>query len=281
VSLRTALQTASGVLRSVWIYHGRDRARHERMDRLHRGFVQPGDLVFDVGSHVGDRVGSFRRLGCRVVAIEPQPALQRVLRLMFGRTREVTLVQAAVGAAEGTLELHLNLPNPTVATGSASFIAAADGAPGWQGQRWTHRLTVPLTTLEALILRYGQPAFVKIDVEGLEDRVLQGLRTAVPALSFEFTTLQPGVALASLRRCAELGAYRYNVALGESQALVHPRWLEADAMARWIAALPREANSGDVYALLAPPDDPGSGTTDPQRAVPRGIARPSASRAAG
>jgi FkbM family methyltransferase len=251
------------------------------MDRLHRRFVQPGDLVFDVGSHVGDRVGSFRRLGCRVVAIEPQPALQRVLRLLFGRARGVTLVQAAVGAAEGTLELHLNLPNPTVATGSTSFVDAAEGAPGWQGQRWTRRLTVPLTTLEALILRYGQPAFVKIDVEGLEDRVLQGLRTAVPALSFEFTTLQPCVALASLRRCAELGPYRYNAAVGESQALVHPCWLDADTMARWIAALPREANSGDVYAMLVPPDDPGAGTTGPECAVPRGVAHTSASDAAG
>jgi FkbM family methyltransferase len=254
VTLRTALATGAGVLRSVWIYHGRDRARHRRMDRLHRRFVRPGDLVFDIGSHVGDRVGSFRRLGCRVVAVEPQPALQRVLRLLFARSRDVVLVPAAVGANEGTLELHLNLPNPTVATGSTSFIASADGAPGWQGQRWTRRLTVPLTTLDALIGRHGRPTFVKIDVEGLEDRVLQGLHVAVPTLSFEFTTLEPEVAQASLRRCAELGEYRYNAALGESQVLVFDRWLDADGIADWLRGLPVAANSGDVYATLSPPD---------------------------
>jgi len=248
-----ALQAAAGVVRSVWIYHLKDRSRHACMDRLHAGFVGAGDLVFDVGSHVGDRVASFRRLGCRVVAVEPQPALRPVLRLLFGRSPQVVLVRAAVGAAEGSLELHLNLPNPTVATGSAEFIASARGAPGWHGQRWTRRVQVAQTTLEALIAVHGRPAFVKIDVEGFEEEVLRGLRTPVPALSFEFTTIQRPVALACLRRCDALGPYRYNAALGESQALVHPGWLDSAAMARWIAGLPQAANSGDVYARLDGP----------------------------
>jgi FkbM family methyltransferase len=253
VAPHAALFAAAGVVRSVWLYHGRDRARRRRMDRLYGCFLRPGELVFDVGSHVGDRVASFLRLGCRVVAVEPQPALQRVLRVAFGRRRDVALVQAAAGEAEGELELHLNLPNPTVATGSAAFIAAADGAPGWEGQRWARRLLVPLTTLDALIAAHGRPAFVKIDVEGLEDRVLQGLSAAVPALSFEFTTIQRDVAIACLRRCAALGAYRFNASLGESHVLAHPSWLDADAIAGWIDALPVRANSGDVYAALDPP----------------------------
>jgi hypothetical protein len=41
------------------------------MDRLYSRFVRPGDLVFDIGAHVGDRVASFRRLGAHVVAAEP------------------------------------------------------------------------------------------------------------------------------------------------------------------------------------------------------------------
>ena len=45
------------------------------MDRLYGNFVRPGDLVFDVGAHVGDRVASFRRLGARVIAVEPQEAM--------------------------------------------------------------------------------------------------------------------------------------------------------------------------------------------------------------
>ena len=31
------------------------------MDRLYGQFVQPGDLVFDIGAHVGGRTAAFRR----------------------------------------------------------------------------------------------------------------------------------------------------------------------------------------------------------------------------
>lgn len=248
--LRDRLLQGWGVLRSLWIYRLRDRARHRGMDRLHRSFLSAGDLAFDIGSHVGDRVASFRRLGCRVVAVEPQPLLVRVLRRLHGGDPAVTVVDAAVGAAEGRLDLHLNLANPTVATGSAAFIAAADGAPRWEGQRWTATVPVPVTTLDALVARHGVPAFVKIDVEGLELDVLRGLSRPLPALSFEFTTIQPAVALACIERCARLGDYAFNAALGETQALVHAEWLDADAMRDWLRALPPEANSGDVYARL-------------------------------
>ena len=57
------------------------------MDRLYGQFVRPGDLVFDVGAHVGDRIAAFRRLGARVVAVEPQPALVRTLGCSTAATR--------------------------------------------------------------------------------------------------------------------------------------------------------------------------------------------------
>jgi membrane glycosyltransferase len=249
-SAASTLRTAMGIARSVWIYRVRDPARRRRMDALNARFVQPGALAFDLGSHVGDRVDSFLRLGCRVVAVEPQPALLALLRTIYRGRAEVVIEPLAAGEAEGEIELHLNIANPTVATGSTAFIASAAGAPGWEGQRWSARTVVPLTTLDRLVARHGRPAFVKIDVEGLEDRVLRGLTRPVPALSFEFTTIQRDVALAALRRCAELGRYRFDATLGESHTLVHGRWLEAEEMAKWLAELPVEANSGDVYAVL-------------------------------
>ena len=41
------LRTACGLLRSLRIYYG-DRSRAAAMDRLYGGFVQRGDLVFDI-----------------------------------------------------------------------------------------------------------------------------------------------------------------------------------------------------------------------------------------
>jgi FkbM family methyltransferase len=221
------------------------------MDRLYGGLVRRGDLVFDVGAHVGDRVASFRRLGARVVAVEPQPAMVRVLKLFYGRRADVAIEAVAVGCAAGSTRIMINVDNPTVSTASAAFIRAARDASGWETQRWTGSVAVPITTLDALIGKHGLPAFIKIDVEGFEAEALQGLSRAVKALSFEFTTIQREVAQACIERCIALGYARFNAALGESQSFVHVDWIGGEAIARWLAELPHAANSGDIYAALA------------------------------
>ena len=237
--------------RSLDVYYG-DAARDAAMDTLYSRFLRAGDLAFDIGSHVGDRIGSFRRLGARVLALEPQPLCARAIRTIYAGDDGVTLLEAACGNEPGTVTLRVNSANPTVTTASPEFVAAADGAGGWDGQVWDAQVEVPCTTLDALISGHGSPAFAKIDVEGFEAVVLDGLSRPLPALSFEFTTIQRDVALACLSRLAALGRYSFDVALGESQALTFGHWISGDAMAAHIAALPHEANSGDVYCVLKP-----------------------------
>lgn len=220
------------------------------MRALYSQFVQAGDLVFDIGAHVGDRTAAFRALGCRVVAVEPQPHVHRLLRLLFARDGEVKLIRAAVSDTPGRLTLHINTANPTVSTASPEFLAAAGaGAVGWHDQNWDAATEVEAVTLDALIGAHGAPSFVKIDVEGLEDRVLAGLSTPVRALSFEFTTLQRDVALRALARLDALGGYLFNAALGESHAMTFAHPQSGTEIAAWLRDLPDDANSGDVYAV--------------------------------
>jgi len=245
-----ALRTVRGIVRSLRIYYG-DRQHGPAMDRLYRQFVQPGDLAFDIGAHVGDRIASFRRLGARVVAVEPQPALVKTLHLFYSRDPNVTIEAAAVGRQTGVIALSVNLDNPTISTVSTDFIAAAADAPGWEGQTWTKRLRVPMTTIDGLIARHGTPAFIKIDVEGFEAEALAGLGQPVQALSFEFTLIQRDIARACIERCSTLGYARFNAILGENQKFEHSDWIDAKTIARWLDDLPPAANSGDVYARLA------------------------------
>jgi len=242
------LRTARGVMRSLGIYYGwRQRGRPSAMDALYAHFVKSGDLVFDIGAHVGDRVAAFRRLGATVVAVEPQRALNFVIGMMYGRDDRVVIERVAVGRKTGEANLMINTDNPTVSSASDAFIRAAQDAPGWQGQRWDKSIRVPMTTLDALIAEHGVPAFIKIDIEGFEEEALMGLTQPVAALSFEFTTIQREVARACISRCVALGMTQFNAAIGESQTLGD--WRSAEAIGRWLDELPHEANSGDIYAL--------------------------------
>jgi FkbM family methyltransferase len=243
------LRTARSIVRSLRIYYG-DRSRSAAMDRLYSGFVQRGDLVFDIGAHVGDRVASFRRLGARTVVVEPQPAMVKVLKLFYGRDTDVAIEAVAIGRGIGATSMMINADNPTVSTASREFVNAARDAPGWETQRWTRSIQVQMTTLDSLIDKHGAPAFIKIDVEGFEEEALQGLTRPVKALSFEFTTIQCDVALRCIERCIDLGYARFNASLGESQIFVNADWVGAKEIARWLTGLPQAANSGDIYAAL-------------------------------
>ncbi|MFG2050910.1 FkbM family methyltransferase [Micromonospora sp. NPDC048935] len=246
-----ALRTDPGMSplhRSLDVYYG-DPERDARMDAFYSRFVTSGDLVFDIGSHVGDHIGSFRRLGARVVAVEPQPLCLRALRAIYADDDRVTLVEAACGAQTGRTRLHVNSTNPTVSTASPDFVRAARGAGGWESEVWDADIEVPVVTVDALIGEYGVPTFAKIDVEGFEDEVLAGLSRSLPALSFEFTTIARAVAGRSLDRLTALGFDGFDVALGDDKSMTFDRWLPATDMAAHLRDLPHRANSGDVYCV--------------------------------
>jgi hypothetical protein len=114
--------------------------------------------------------------------------------------------------------------------------------------RWSAAAEVEVTTLDALIERFGEPAFVKIDVEGYEAEVLHGLSTPVRALSFEYLPASRAVALECVERLEALGRYRYNWSHGESHRLASAEWLDAGGIRARLGALRAEDGSGDVYA---------------------------------
>ena len=242
-----------GVWKSLVTYRF-DRRHRQSLERFTETFVRPGDLVFDIGAHVGDRTAAFARIGATVVAVEAQPRLAKLLRWQFWRQPQVSVVGKAVGRRSGSLTLRLNTKNPTVASASESFVAAAGaGASGWQGQVWDETIKVECVTLDELVAEHGRPAFIKIDVEGFEDQVLAGLsqENAPNALSFEFVTMDRAPAFRALEEAERLGYSGFDMSLGESHVMAFKNSQSLGAITAYLHQLPDDANSGDVYCWLA------------------------------
>jgi FkbM family methyltransferase len=248
--MSASIRSALGLARSIAIYYGHP-LRNRAQARFYRRLVTPGDLAFDIGAHVGNRTRALRAAGARVVAVEPQALFAGFLRRTL--PRDVVVVEAAVGARAERSRLLVSRLHPTVSSLSPDFSAEAAGMPGFGQVRWEAEQEVAVTTLDALIARHGMPGFVKIDVEGCEHEVLQGLDAALPCLSVEFL---PGMADRTrrvLRRLAHLGRYRFNVVRGEQSAFLWTDWREAPAIDAWLATLPPGSTSGDLYARLEAP----------------------------
>jgi FkbM family methyltransferase len=222
--------------------------RNRALARFYARFVGPGDLCFDIGAHVGNRLWAFSRLGARIVALEPQPDCMRLLRRWYGHHANIELVEQAVGATPETRTLFLSERTPTVTTLSRDWMAAVQTTPGFAGVRWDRDISVRVTTLDELITLYGTPIFCKIDVEGAELDVLRGLSHPLEALSFEYIPAAIGVAVSCVERLGELGRYEYNWSPGELSRLQSSAWLGPARMADILRRMPPEGQSGDVYA---------------------------------
>ena len=220
------------------------------MRQFYAAFVRPGDLVFDIGAHAGNRTRSFAALGCLVVAVEPQPDFARLLRAIATRSPRIQIVEAAVGASPGRATLLVSDRTPTVTTLAAAWREARAHDPDFAGVRWNRRIEVESTTLDALIARFGAPAFVKIDVEGGEPAVLAGLTRAVPALSFEYLPRALDEVAQSVARLSALGSYRFNWSSGESYTLTAARWMDGRELLESLRTSAAQRQSGDVYARL-------------------------------
>lgn len=208
-----------------------------------RGFyaahLRYDDLAFDIGANNGIHTAAMVRRGARVIAVEPQVELANELTSRFP---EVTVLPLAVGEKPGAALLHTSSANHHYATLNDSWVEI--GQTVWDGSR-----SVEVTTLDELIVRYGRPRIIKIDVEGFEDRVLAGLSWPAEQVLFEMHRPLLDVAQRSLSRLDELGRYEYRLMPHAEHEYGHDPWiLEAPVTAREILAEP--PRWADVYARL-------------------------------
>jgi FkbM family methyltransferase len=167
-----------------------------------------GKVVYDVGADIGhftsffaDRVGGQGK----VVSFEPNPrSYERALEhVRINGQTNVTLINVAVGGEDGTLKL---------ACGDQPGMGSAD--PGIKAVLLSsgeaREIAVPVARIDSLIAQRGLPApdFVKIDVEGLELAVLDGMRetidTAHPTLFIELHGIDTDAKQTNAQRVAKL-----------------------------------------------------------------------------
>ncbi len=217
--------------------------RHRTMRRFFERLVRPGDLVFDIGANRGEWTAGLRSVGCRVVAVEPQPECAAAIVA----DPLVTVVVAAVGLDGGEVALFI-APQSEHATTSPEFITAMIDSGRYPAEYWSRSVSVPVRTLDGLIDEFGTPKYIKLDIEGSEPEALRSLSRVVPLLSFE----SHGQTLDQARDCiatiASLGDYEFNVTPGEFLLLKWRKWGEPDRVLRVLEAAPYGWNN--VFARL-------------------------------
>lgn len=185
----------------IWHHARRSRRRGERELALLPFLADPRRSALDVGANKGDYSYFLARLCPRVIAFECNPKILRMLRRTAARNVEVE----AVALSDQTGSAVMRVPR---------------GARGHSNQRGTlapKKIVVPVTEVPVETRRlddYGldDVGFIKIDVEGLELRVLEGARETLarcrPVLLLELEEIHLEMPIEQAFRMVEAHGYR-------------------------------------------------------------------------
>lgn len=148
------------------------RGRYEdRFGPALQAEVRRGDTVWDIGANLGlysqEFLASVGEAG-RVVAFEPVPALFGQLCERFRDVPQVRLYNAAIGDTDGQIGMQLEA-DPLAAT--HRVVAVQQGAGGGNLAQVEVRSAASVVASEPELF----PNIVKIDVEGHEGAVIDGM----------------------------------------------------------------------------------------------------------
>ncbi|GBL05459.1 FkbM family methyltransferase [Glaciecola sp. KUL10] len=241
-----SIKTKLGWLLSNILYQW-NPIKARRKKRFYAELLNPNDLCFDVGAHLGDRCQTWLSLGARVVAVEPQPAFAEYLERKYQFQTGFSLETYALGAKKGNAKLAISHLFPTLSTLSGSEWEAELNRASSLPIYFDEQVTVEVSTLDLMIERHGQPKFCKIDVEGYEHEVLLGLTTPIQYLSFEFLSCSLKRAQDCLTRLESLGYQKFKWSYKEDFKFANEKWLSAQNVIEHIKQHPNKLFSGDIY----------------------------------
>jgi FkbM family methyltransferase len=174
--------------------------------------INKGDLYFDIGAHLGEKSKPFIEKKIRTIMVEPLPECVKNLKNLYSKNSIVKIIPKGLGSKNTKKILSINKQMPTISTFAKHWKSGR-----FSNSRWSGKTQIQITTLDNLIKKFGNPQYIKIDVEGYELNVLKGLSKKSGIISFEITSEFFSDAIKCLNYLKKLSYNSFTFSVGEQK----------------------------------------------------------------
>lgn len=219
--------------------------RRIKMKKFFGEFISEKDIIFDIGANEGDLSEIFLKFKAKIICVEPQPDCLKKLNKKFGQNKNVVVVPFGASNIHSKLKLYTSQASSENATFSEKW--RKEGR--FKQEIWQETDLINVVTLDDLINQYGIPRFCKIDVEGYEYNVIQGLSSnKIYCISFEFSYEFLNDAINCCQYLQRLGYNKFNFSIESNYDLELAEYQGYEEVIKKINLFQDSKLCGDIYA---------------------------------
>jgi len=181
-------------------------------------------LLFDIGCNIGLWTDANYKQGVKIVGVEPHPELYQGLLGKFQDNKDIIIVNRAVSdVSDEMIDFYLASTH-WASTASLEFKQSA-----------IHLMTyidikARTITIDDLIKEYGEPDYIKIDVERYEPIALRGLTHKTGMIAFEWDNEHLENACECVTRLSSLGYKDFSVYETDTYTYIPTEWYSSDCV---------------------------------------------------
>lgn len=185
-------------------------------------------LIFDIGANRGlfSDACLEKHKDCKIVLIEANPNLIEILKQKYKNQSNIIILNNIADKNSYT-EIDFYISNAdTISTASLDWINKSRFANNYI---WQAPIKIISISLDKLIEMHGSPDLIKIDVEGYEFEVIQGLNKKQKKICFEWTEEEYIKINLICQHLEKLGYYKFGYIFGDqplSEPNLYTSWNE-------------------------------------------------------
>jgi len=208
------------------------------------------NTIFDIGCHIGEWTNKNYSKIKRFICVEANPQIAEETKQRFKDLDNIEVLSLAVSNRDDEeIDLYLTMNKRDSVLSSC--------AKRWETNSrfrdffYKIGIKVKTITIEKLIKIYGEPSHIKIDVEGYENVVLEGLKHKSGMISFEWGEEEKENVIENIDYLKGLGYEKFSFHEGDQYDYMPEEWVSYDViliMVREILLPDRAYKWGMIFA---------------------------------